>query len=132
MPRPRTSIGRAELEILHYIADHYPITVRQVVDHVGRTTGKARTTVLTVMDRLREKGYLRRKKIRGVYQYWPRVPQAELLKTLVHDFVEQALGGSLAPFIAYLAESGDLSDKQLKALKQLVRELEARERGGKP
>ena len=59
MPQ-RRGIGQAELEILNYIHDHHPATVRQVADHVAATKGHTRTTVLNVMTRLVNKGYLTR------------------------------------------------------------------------
>ncbi len=62
------NIGRAEMDILRYITDHHPVTVRQVADHVSETKGLVRTTVLNVMERLRQKGYLARKKADGVFQ----------------------------------------------------------------
>jgi len=129
--RQPASVGRAELEVLRYIADHQPVTVREVADHVASTKGHARTTVLTVMERLREKGYLTRKKVEGIYHYLPRVPKAELLHSLVDDFVETTLEGSLSPFMAYLSQTAKLSDDELRDLKRLVRELETQKREGR-
>jgi CubicO group peptidase (beta-lactamase class C family) len=40
-----------------------------------------------VMERLRKTGYLRRRKAGGVYQYSPSLPKADLLRSLVRDFV---------------------------------------------
>jgi predicted transcriptional regulator len=122
MPRP-PGIGQAELEILHYIHDHHPVTVRDVAEYVSRTKGHTRTTVLNVMARLVRKGYLTRRKAEGVYRYEPRVPKGDLMRGMVRDFVERALGGSLSPFVAYLAEDADVSDDELRELKQLVRDL---------
>ena len=58
MADSKASLGPLEIEILRYIGDHYPISVAEVAEHVAQTTGQARTTVLTIMDRLRGKGYL--------------------------------------------------------------------------
>ena len=120
----RPNIGRAELEILHYVHDHHPVTVRDVAEHVSKTKGHGRTTVLNVIARLSSKGYLTRKRVEGVYRYSPRVPKAQLLRSLVSDFVDKALGGSLSPFVAYLAEDARVSEKELEELKRIVRELE--------
>ena len=128
MPKPRT-IGRAELEVLNYIHDHHPVSVRQVAGHVSSTKGHARTTVLNVMSRLCGKGYLSRKQVNGVYHYSPRVAKADLLHRLVGDFVDKALGGSLSPFVAYLAHDARLSDEDVRQLKALVEQLDAREGG---
>lgn len=124
------NIGRMELEILQFIADRHPVTVREVAEHFAYTKGYARTTVLTVMERLRQKGYLTRKKVGSTYQYSPSQPKTALLQALVRDFVQGVLGGSLSPFMAYLAQEAELSDEELQELQRLVQELDARRREG--
>lgn len=130
MARARETIGREEMQVLRYVAENHPVSVRDVVDHVAATAGKARTTVLTVMERLREKGYLVRRKKGGIYLYSPRRSQAEVLRNLVADFVREALGGSVSPFVAYLAEEGNLKDEEVRELARLVADLEAQRAGG--
>jgi len=131
LPLPRTpGIGRAELEILNYIQDHQPATVRDVAEHFARTKGHVRTTVLNVMRRLVHKGYLTRAKVEGVYQYRPKSPKPQVLRRLVSEFVEKALEGSVSPFVAYLAEDAELSGQDLRELRKLVELLE-RQREGK-
>lgn len=122
------SIGRAEMEILRYVTDNHPVSVRDVADHVAETKGHVRTTVLNVMERLRRKGFLARKRVKGVFNYAPRVPKRELLQKLIHDFVERTLGGSLTPFVAYLAEEGRVTDEEFVRLKELVRDLKSHDR----
>jgi predicted transcriptional regulator len=126
--RKAQNIGRAEMEILHYVHDHQPVTVREVAEHFGETKGHVRTTVLNVMERLRAKGYLKRRKIEGVFRYLSSQPKADMLQTLVRDFVEKALGGSWSPFLAYLVHDAKLSDEDLRELKQLVRELDQQQK----
>lgn len=126
MPLP--NIAPAELEILRYILDHHPITVREVADHVAQAKGHTRTTVLNVMERLRRKGYLTRRQEGGLYQYAPSVPKPQMEQTLVRDFVRLALGGSLEPFMAYLTQEADVSGAELADLKQLVEELDKQPR----
>jgi predicted transcriptional regulator len=123
--RRKPTIGQAELEVLRYITDHHPITVRAVAEHLAETKGLARTTALTVMERLREKGYLTRRKCGGANEYSPRLPKGELQQTLIGEFIERALGGSVSPFVAYLARGGRLTPEELRDLKQLVSDLEA-------
>jgi predicted transcriptional regulator len=118
------NIGRAEMEILRYIADHHPVSVREVAEHVLAAKGQVRTTALNVMERLRDKGYLKRRKTNGIFHYSPSAPRAELLRSLVRDFVNRTLGGSLSPFVAYLTQEGKLSAGELAELRALVKELD--------
>ena len=130
MPRRKATIGQAELRVLKYVTDHHPISVGDAARHFSRTTGEARTTVLTVMERLRRKGYLTRKKVDNVWCYWPKLAAAELMKQLVGEFVQGTLHDSLSPFMAYLVQDAQLSDEEIAELKRVVRLLEARSAKG--
>jgi predicted transcriptional regulator len=81
-----------------------------------------------MMKRLRRKGYLARRMVDGVYRYRARASSAELLKGAVQRFVERSLDGSVSPVVAYLADTGHLSDTDLRDLEQIVAKLSARHR----
>ena len=132
MAEPNAALGTTEIDVLRYLGEHPGTSVGEVADHFARTSGQARTTILTIMERLRKKGYLTRKQVDGVYHYSPKVAQNDLMRKLVKSFVETTLAGSVSPFVAYLAESGPVSAEDLEQLKQLVRDLEVeRKRGGR-
>ena len=124
----KPDLGDQELEVLKYVADHAPISVREVAEQWGEPRGLARTTILTVMERLRKKGYLARHKDGGSFAYTPVIAKTDLLRGLVQNFVEKTLAGSLSPFVAYLADNKDLSATELDALKRLVREMDSERR----
>jgi predicted transcriptional regulator len=119
------SIGEQELALLRHIADRGSVTVGEAADLFGTPRGLARSTVLTMMERLRGKGQLGRRLVDGVYRYRARSSSADLLKSAVHRFVERNLDGSVSPFLAYLSEVGHLSDDQIKELEDIVARLNA-------
>jgi len=127
MTPPRDPLGHLELDVLQYIADHHPVTVREVATHFAETSGQARTTLLTVMERLRTKGYLTRRKSGGVLRYAPTLSKAELLHQVVGNFVQDILGGSVSPFVAYLTQSSLLNDDEIRKLEGLLKRIETRE-----
>jgi predicted transcriptional regulator len=131
MADPKAPLGSTEIEILRYISDHHPISVGEVAEHVAQTTGQARTTILTIMERLRQKSHLTRKRVAGVYRYSPKIPKHDLLRGLVKDFVDKTLGGSVSPFVAFLSESGPISEDDLDMLKRVVRDMKNRRSGGR-
>ncbi len=92
------SIGEQELALLRHIADHGSVTVGEAADAFGAPRGLARSTVLTMMERLRLKGHLGRRMADGVYRYRARASSADLLKSAVQRFVERSLDGSVSPF----------------------------------
>ena len=123
-----SSVGEQELALLRHIADRGAVTVGEAVDEFGTSHGLARSTVLTMMERLRRKGHLSRRLHDGIFRYRARKSSAELLKGVVRRFVERNLGGSVSPLLAYLSESGEISDSELRELEQIVARLNAGQR----
>jgi predicted transcriptional regulator len=122
--RRKIGLGRAESEVLRYVADRHPITVRDVAEHFAELKGQTKTTLLNVMERLREKGFLTREPVGGVYHYSPAQPKARMMRDLVRDFVDDMLGGSLEPFAAYLTDHPHIDEAELARLKAVIAELE--------
>lgn len=127
MSRKKTKIGQEELAVFQFVQETHPVTVRQVAEHFA-DAGKARTTVLTVMERLRKKGLLSRDESGGANRYSPAIAPEELMQSLVSDFVTKILGGSVSPFVAYMAEAAEISDAELQELKKVVTDLDKRRR----
>jgi predicted transcriptional regulator len=120
--RPK-SIGDQELALLQFIGEQAPITVAGAVDGFGQPRGLARSTVLTMIDRLRRKGHLSRRLIGGVYHYQPRTHHTAAVRSAIASFVDRTLGGSISPFVTYLAEREDMSDAELEQLENLLKTL---------
>ncbi|MDR3690492.1 MAG: BlaI/MecI/CopY family transcriptional regulator [Fimbriimonas sp.] len=120
-------VGRAEVEVLRFVADRPGVAVSTVAEHLSATKGQTRTTALNTMERLRKKGFLRREKLDGVYKYFPAGGKVRLFEGLVDDFVETVLGGSVTPLVAYLTQKVDADDAQLGELRKLLEKLEGDE-----
>jgi predicted transcriptional regulator len=121
------SVGDQELALLKHIAEQGGATVGEVAEGYGAPRGLARSTVLTMMERLRQKGHLDRRRSGGIFRYASRSSAGEVLQNAVRSFVEKTLGGSVSPVVAYLAESAPaVSDAELAELEELVARLQSR------
>lgn len=121
----RNSIGDQELALLHYLAESASASAGEVAAGFGEPRGLARSTVLTMMERLRAKGYVRRRQVKGVYRYNAATGPGEVMRSAVGSFVEKTLSGSVSPFVAWMSERGEVSDGELAELKALVKQLQA-------
>lgn len=119
----KATIGKAELEVLRFIAEAGQSTVTEVGDHLAKTKGQTRNTALNMMERLRKKGFLVREKLDGVFRYAPAEGKTKLYESLVDDFVDTVFGGSVSPLMAYLTRKMDLADSQIAELERIVGEL---------
>lgn len=124
------TIGDQELALLQYIDEHAPASVGEVASGYAEPRGLARSTVLTMMERLRAKGYLQRQQQDGVYRYQATRGQESVLQGAVAQFVDNTLQGSVSPFVAYLSQRQKVSDNELAELEALVAQLQSRRHEG--
>lgn len=122
----KPSIGDQELALLHYLAECGSASAGEVVSGYGEPRGLARSTVLTMMERLRSKGYLKRRQLSGMFRYSAATGPGEAMRSAVGSFVEKTLSGSVSPFVAWMSERAEVSETELAELKALVAQLQNR------
>jgi len=120
------TVGDQELALLQYIAEKGDASVGEVAGGFGEERGLARSTVLTMMERLRAKAYLGREQVQGVYRYHPTRGQESVVQGAVASFVEKTLQGSVSPFVAWMSQRADVTDAELAELQDLVNTLQQR------
>jgi predicted transcriptional regulator len=120
----RKSIGDRELALLNYVGRQGEVSVGEVAGEFGESRGLARSTVLTMMERLRAKGFLKRRRSEGVFRYSVTAGEKEVVHDAVTSFVEKTLQGSVSPFVAWMSRRGKVSDEELAALEALGREID--------
>ncbi|NOT35645.1 MAG: MarR family transcriptional regulator [Candidatus Eisenbacteria bacterium] len=114
-----------ELQFLRFVARHGPLTVGRMTEELGAELGLSRSTVLTVLERLRSKGHVRRRRKDGVFVYASSLPLDRLMHAAVGQFVERSLGGSVLPFAAWLSERVAVTEEELAELRHIVARLKS-------
>lgn len=110
----------AELEVMQAVWACEPPVARRDIDAILQSTHPmALTTLLTVLTRLADKGFLRIEKEGRSARYVPLVARQDYLAQQSRRFVEKVCGGSLPAFAAALCESG-LTREELEELRQLL------------
>ena len=134
MPRtPSAHPTDLELEILKVLWRVGPGTVRAVRDALaagvagGPPRELAYTSVMTVMNIMTNKGYLRRRKADGGYVYRPKAPRESTVGRMLRDLVDRAFAGSAGAAVLNLLNTSEVTPDELKALRSLI---EAKEREG--
>ena len=121
------TIGDQELALLQHIAESGDASVGEVAAGFGEARGLARSTVLTMMERLRAKAYLTRTQVDGgVYRYATTARQDDVVRNAVGSFVEKTLQGSVSPFVAWMSQRTEVSDNELAELEALVATLQSK------
>jgi predicted transcriptional regulator len=125
----RATIGGQELELLRWIEARQSVTAAEAAAGFGAERGLARSTVLTMLERLRGKGHLRRRSVAGVFRYRAAVGAGEAVRRAVAEFVERTLSGSVAPMVDYLVERERLAPEERAELERWIERLGGRRDG---
>ena len=126
----KATIGDQELALLQHIDESGAASVGEIAASFGEPRGLARSTVLTMMERLRGKDYLKRRQLKGMFRYSIATGPGEAMRSAVGSFVEKTLSGSVSPFVAWMSEHAEVSDDELVELEALVAQLQSRRKEG--
>lgn len=122
MPKPK--VTRFELELLEQLWKLGTASVREIQEGLPEKNRPAYTTVQTMIYRLEEKGALRRvKKIGNAHIFEPVFTRKAVYRRLVDDLLA-LFGGTAAPLMSHLAESGKLSLADVREAERILAKLE--------
>lgn len=79
----KNSLGPLESEVIRIIWMKDKTTVREVVNALKENCSFAYTTIMTVMDNLHKKGFVKRIKIKKTYHYEPLASESLLIRSSV-------------------------------------------------
>jgi predicted transcriptional regulator len=112
-----------ELDILNILWSKGPLPVRDVRAHLAsapRGRELAHTSVITMLNIMVKKRYVRRKKQGKAFIFEPRVSKEEVSQGMLLDLVDRVFDGSAAAAMLGLLDSADLDRKDLRELRQLI------------
>jgi BlaI family transcriptional regulator, penicillinase repressor len=113
-----SNLTRFELEIMDVLWRLREGSVREVCDALAEKKRPAYTTVQTIVQRLEQKGAVRRsRKIGNALMFEPAITRKSVYRRLMDEMLE-LFGGSAQPVVAHLLESGKLTLEDLKALEE--------------
>jgi BlaI family transcriptional regulator, penicillinase repressor len=120
MTRPLPALGAQELAIMKVVWRLKDVSVREVYETLRERRPVAYTTVMTMMNTLEGKGYLKKELDGRAFRYRAAVPERRVVTKMVKEFVERVLDGSSAPLLAHLVTSTALSDEEREELRRLI------------
>jgi BlaI family transcriptional regulator, penicillinase repressor len=127
---PLPTLSDSQLEIMNVVWDKGEVTVTDVWSTLVRNRVVARNTVLTLIDRLEKKGWLKRRVEKQAHYYSATVARAATLGQVVHRLVNGAFAGSAEALVLALLEGRGVTDAEVVRIQKLINE--ARNRTKKP
>ena len=111
-------LTRFEVEIMDVVWLLGEASVRELQEALPEDGRPAYTTVQTIVQRLEQKGAVRRtRKVGNALMFEPVITRKSVYRRLVDEFLE-LFGGSAQPLVAHLLQSGKLTLEDIKALEK--------------
>ncbi len=116
------SLPEAELTVMQTLWQCYaPATRGEIETAMRPKRSMAATTLLTLLGRLEQRGFVRVEKMGKNNVYTPLVSRRDYQASQSRRFLDRVFGGSVSAFANALSE-GALSEEELKQLKNLLGE----------
>jgi predicted transcriptional regulator len=116
------TLTEQELEIMKVVWELQTATVRDVYEALLRRRKIAYTTVMTMMNILEEKGYLKKRTEDKAHVYRPSRAKGKVIQAMVQDFVSRVFNGSAQPLLVQLVKDRHLSPEDLEKIARAIKE----------
>lgn len=113
-----------EWKIMKAVWDKGEAPVKEIWQIAFPEQEKAYTTIQTYMDRMVDKGLLKKRKLGLVNFYTAQMEESTLTKKATDNLAKRVFDGKVGRLAAFLMKSYDISDKELEEIKKLINEKE--------
>ena len=125
MELPEKKLSDAELDVMLAVWQNRPPVLRSDLEEQLKSHNWADTTVLTLLSKLVEKGYLSLERQGRRNFYTPLVSERDYRRWANRSFLGKMYQSSLRRMVASLVESSDLTDRDLQELEEFITEQRA-------
>ena len=101
-----------------------PITTLQIMEQLDSEKDWKPQTVLTMLVRLIEKGFLKSQRVGRERNYTPSVQEQEYMQIETNDFMGRYRGNSFGSLVKTMYDEKNLSEEDLQELKRWLAERE--------
>ena len=113
-----------EWKLMECLWEKGDCTGREAVEDMTRRAGWSRSTTLTMLRRMTEKGLLACDSEGGALRYRPLVRREDAVREETRSFLNRVYRGSVGLLVSAMAEQQALSQEDLDALRAILRQAE--------
>ena len=114
----------AEWSLMECLWASAPCTGREAVEYLASSAGWSRSTTLTMLRRMTEKGLIACEERDGVNTYSPLIAREDATQSQTRDFLNRVFGGSVSMMLSAFTKKQALSQEEIDALYAILKEAE--------
>src|SRR5262245_3496668 len=124
-PTPFEDVSDAQLAVLQVLWDQGPRTIRQLTDELYPDGSDSHyATVQKLLERLEEKGHVRRDRSQHAHQFAAVTSRDDLVGRRLRAMAEELTGGLMAPLLSHLVRAETLTAEERRELRDLINGLD--------
>ena len=123
----KNTLTPTEWNLMECLWDHAPRTGREAVEYLEEKIVWSRSTTLTLLRRMTEKGLIRCEEAGGVKTYSPLLPREEAALRETDSFLGRVYKGSVSMMVSAMTEKKALSREEIDALYAILKEAEGKD-----
>ena len=124
MKQDTNHLTPTEWSLMECLWEKSPRTGREAVEYLEKSVGWSRSTTLTMLRRMTEKGAIRCGEEDGVKVYEPLIQKEEAMLHETDDFLSRVYKGSVSMMMSAITQKQDLSRKEIDELYAILRKAE--------
>lgn len=125
MSEYRINLTDAEWNVMECLWEKSPRTGRETIDFLKEKMGWSRSTTLTLLRRMEEKGAVGSETNDDVKQFIPMITREQAALHETEDFLSRVYKGSLGMMLTSFTKKQSLSKSEIDELYTILKELEA-------
>lgn len=110
----------AEWHVMEYLWQNSPCTAREAVEYLQSKVGWSRSTTLTLLSRMADKGQIQCHADGAVRTYSPLIAREEAVLDQTRSFLNRVYQGSLSLMVSAFAQKQPLSDQEIEELQAIL------------
>jgi predicted transcriptional regulator len=118
---PALQPTKPELAVLKLLWRRKGLSAREITDEVAPEFNWTYSTMRTVIERMCEKGLLKKKSADGINVYTASVGKVALLSRMILDFSDRVLELDAAPSAVMFADSKLLTEDEIRELEKILK-----------
>ena len=122
----KTTLTPTEWNLMECLWAHSPRTGREATEYLEEKMGWSRSTTLTLLRRMTEKGLVHCQEEGGVKTYAPLIGREDAAQRETASFLDRVYHGSVSMMVSAMTEKKDLSREEIDALYAILRQAEGR------
>jgi BlaI family penicillinase repressor len=123
MPRPRQpGLTENELEVMRVLWKNSPLKIADILNYLKRNPKPAYTSILTLVQSMEKKGYIKHQQMGKAFIYSPILQQEKFLFSEIKRTAKRLFGGSPGKLVLNLIENEHLNQTEIEELKKLLKD----------